>query len=125
MQANWWQNIDGSRLLFWRWPQCWCCEARDGAIAFHKSYPPPCLKSRSPPIKEEWIRALDEEKIVKLVNRRYLEDAKGRCLNTIPRHPVTKVTDDIRVVWDCTNNGVNPTIYTPSFWLPMIATLCW
>jgi hypothetical protein len=33
--------------------------------------------------------------------------------------------DDIRVVWDCTNNVVNPTIYTPYFWLPVIATLCW
>jgi hypothetical protein len=63
IQANWWQIIDGSRLLFWRWPQYWRREARDGAIAFHKSYPPPCLKASSTPIKEEWIRALDEEKI--------------------------------------------------------------
>jgi hypothetical protein len=70
------------------------------------------------------MHALDEQKIVKLINRRYLEDAKGRCRNTIPRHPVPKGTDAIRVVWDCTNNRVNPTIYTPSFWLPMIATLC-
>jgi hypothetical protein len=62
---------------------------------------------------------------VKLINRRYLEDAKGRCRNTIPRHPVPKEMDDIRVVWECTNNGVNTTIYTPYFWLPMIATLCW
>jgi hypothetical protein len=78
----------------------------------------------SPPIKEEWIRLLDEENILKLINRRYLEDAKGRCRNTIHSHPVPKGTDDIRVVWYCTNNGVNPTMYTPSFWLPMIATLC-
>jgi hypothetical protein len=48
MQANWWQRIDGSRLLFWRWPPCWRREARDGAIYFYKSYPPPCLKVRSP-----------------------------------------------------------------------------
>jgi hypothetical protein len=124
VQANWWPRIDGIRLLFWRCPPCWRREARDGAIAFHKSYPPPCLKARSPPIKEEWICALDEEKIVKLINWRYLEDAKERCRNTIPRHPVPKGTDDIHVVWDCTNNGINPTIYTPYFWLPMIATLC-
>jgi hypothetical protein len=61
---------------------------------------------------------------VKLINRRYFEDAKERCRNTIPRHPVPKGTDDISVVWDCTNNGGNPTIYTSSFWLHMIATLC-
>jgi hypothetical protein len=44
MQANWWQSINGSRLLFWRWPPCWRRDARNGAIAFHKSYSPPVLR---------------------------------------------------------------------------------
>jgi hypothetical protein len=51
MKANWWQSIDRSRIIFWRWPPCWRREARDGAITFHKIYPPSCLKACYPPIK--------------------------------------------------------------------------
>ena len=41
----------------------------------------------------------------------------------IPRHPVPKKLTDIRLVWNCTVNGVNPLIYTPSFFLPTADTL--
>jgi hypothetical protein len=51
--SSWWEWLDGSRLFFWRWSSIWHEEARDGAKAFHKYVPPPCLKSRSPPIKEQ------------------------------------------------------------------------
>jgi hypothetical protein len=53
-----------------------------------------------------------------------LEPAKGRCKVVIPRHPVPKGPTDIRVVWNCTKNGVNITIVVPSFSLPTKATLC-
>ena len=36
----------------------------------------------------------------------------------ITRHPVTKTLTDIRVVCNCTDNGVNPSIYAQSFFLP-------
>jgi hypothetical protein len=121
--SSWWEWLDGSRLLFLRWPSIWREEARDGAKAFHKYFPPPCLKARSPPIKEQWIRDLDMVKLEALIKKPYLEPGKGRTKITIPRHLVPKGPTDIRVVWNCTGNGVNPSIYTPSFHLATGATL--
>ena len=37
---------------------------------------------------------------------------------TIPCHPIPKTSTDIRVVWNFTDNSVNPLIYTPSLFLP-------
>jgi hypothetical protein len=41
----------------------------------------------------------------------------GLIVHVIPFFPVPK-PDDIRVVWDLRLNGVNETVYTPSFQLP-------
>jgi hypothetical protein len=49
--SSWWEWLYGIRLLFWRWPSIWREEARDGAKAFRKYFPHPCLKACSPPIK--------------------------------------------------------------------------
>jgi hypothetical protein len=122
--SNWWELKDGSNLFFWRWPVLWQDKARNGAQVFHNGFPQPCLKFRSPPIKEEWIRQLDMATLEKLIRRRYFETAKGRCKVVIPRHPVPKGPTDIRVVWNCTKNGVNITIVIPSFSLPTNALLC-
>jgi hypothetical protein len=84
----------------------------------------PCLKFHSPPIKEEWIRELDEHKLIKLINKGYLEDAKGRCKVVIPRHQVPKVNSDIWVVWNLTKNGVKATLLSPYLFLCTIASLC-
>jgi hypothetical protein len=97
-RSSWWEWLDGSRLCIWRWPSIWREEARDGDKSFHKYFPPPCLKARSPPIKEQWIRDLDMVKLQALIKKRYLEPGKGRTKITIPRHPVPKGPTDIRVV---------------------------
>jgi hypothetical protein len=56
------------------------------------------------------------------IKKRYLEPGKGRTKIIIPRHPVPKGPTNIRVVWNFTGNGVNPSIYTPSFHLATGAT---
>jgi hypothetical protein len=122
--SKWWEWKDGSRLFFWRWHVLWQDEARNGAQVFHNGVPQPCLNFRSPPIKEEWIRKLDMVNMEKLIRRRHLEPAKGRCKFVIPRHSVRKGPTYIHVVWNCTKNGVNITIVVPSFSLPTNATLC-
>ena len=96
-------------------------EARNGAQVSHNGSPQPCL---NPPIKEEWIQKLDTSKLEKLIQRRYLEPAKCICKIVIPRHPVPKGPTYFRVMWNCTKNGVNNTIFVPSFSLPTNATLC-
>jgi hypothetical protein len=95
--SSWWEWLDGSRLLFWRWPLMWREEARDGAKAFHKYFPPPCLKARSRHIKEQWIKDLDMVKLEALIKKRYLEPGKGRTKIAIPHHPVPKGPTDIRI----------------------------
>jgi hypothetical protein len=63
----------------------------------------------------EQIRVKDKEKLEKLIRQRYIE--MGFCRTTIPRFPVMKGSDDIRVVWDLTKNGVNDLMFTHvSFW---------
>jgi hypothetical protein len=44
------------------------------------------------------------------------------CRTTVPRFPIPKGADDIRVVWDLSKNGVNETMYTPTFFLATLNT---
>jgi hypothetical protein len=46
----------------------------------------------------------------------------GTFVVAVPRFPVPKGADDIRVVWDLAKNGLNKVMFTPSFFLPTMAT---
>jgi hypothetical protein len=94
--STWWDWKDGSRLFFWRWPKLWWLEARDGAMGYHLAYPQPRLCYPPIPIKEDWIVAKDQEKLIKLLQRRNI--ICGECRNTVPRFPVPKSDSDIRAV---------------------------
>ena len=72
-------------------------EAHNGAQVSHNGSPQPCL---NPPIKEEWIQKLDMAKLENLIQRHYLNPAKGICKYVIPRHPSPKGSTYIRVVWN-------------------------
>ena len=48
------------------------------------------------------------ENIRSLIRKQYLEYGKGCTKVTIPRYPVPKTLTGIRVVWNCTGDGVNP-----------------
>jgi hypothetical protein len=118
--SDWWDWADGSRLLFWRWPLVWRIEARDGSPGLHLGNPAPRLHYAQPPIGDAGIAQLDEDKLEKLLRRRYI--ANGPCRNTVPRFAVPKGPTDIRVVWDLKKNGLNEKMYTPSFFLPTMGT---
>jgi hypothetical protein len=118
--STWWEWADGSRLLFWRWPAAWRLEARDGAPGVHTGAPPPRQRFPAIPIKEQWVIDKDVEKLTKLIHRRYL--VPGEYRTAVPRFPVPKGADDIRVVWDLAKNGLNEHMFTPSFFLPTMNT---
>ena len=120
LNSTWWSWDHGSRLFFWRWPQVWREEARDGAMGFHTSFPRPRLHFPQVPIQEQWIKEKDMEKLEKLLRRGYIHP--GACRTTVPRFPVPKGSDDIRVVWDLSKNGLNGTMYTPTFFLASMST---
>ena len=72
-----------------------------------------------PPSKRAQIKA----KIEKVLRRRYMvgSRASGVTLKSWIRYfGVPKGEFDIRIVYDGTANGLNDTIYVPSFWLPTI-----
>ena len=117
--STFWEWDDGSRLLFWRWEHWWK-SARDGEILFHQE-PPPNWMGRSLPAPSHHYELLLRKKEEKLLYRRYLELGYVDCI--VPRFGVPKGEDDIRLVWDATRNGVNDTLYAPSFWMPTFRTL--
>jgi hypothetical protein len=119
-ESTWWDWSDGSRLLFLRWPEVWQREARDGAKGLHTGSPEPRLHYPQVPMADENIARLDGEKLEKLLRRRYI--TCGPCKNTVPRFAVPKGSDDIRVVWDLKKSGLNEHMFTPSFFLPTVAT---
>ena len=68
--STWWEWSDGSRLHFWRWPDVWRHEARDGARACHLKDLPPRLTFPQVPIDDPWTQEKITEKLLKLVRRR-------------------------------------------------------
>jgi hypothetical protein len=124
-RSSWWEWLDGSRLYFWRWPKCWRLEARDGARAFHTSWPIRRPHARQVPVQDDWMKRKHDEKIEKIIARRYIAplQAGQRVHVGIPNFPVKKGDDDTRAVWSDTENGVNPSIFVPRMYLPSAETM--
>ena len=118
--STWWDWADGSRLFFWKWPECWREEARDGAKAFHVEWPKRRPMARVVPVEDKWMNRKHDEKIQKLIERRYIRPLKpGEKIHVaIPNFPVKKTEEDTRAVWSHTETGVNPSIYVPRMFLP-------
>lgn len=120
-RSSWFGWDDGSALFPWRWPDCWSMEARDGSRAYHLHKPLPKRRARVVDMDPD-VRDLIDDKLRKLIRRRYIEPSNDVTVAT----PVfgVKKPGDIRAVWSGTENGVNPSIFAPSFFLPSIGTLC-
>jgi hypothetical protein len=75
------------------------------------------------PVEDPWTQEKIMEKLLKLVRHRYI--TPGPVLCVIPFFKVKKPPEDIQVVWDLKRNGVNKSVYTPSFQLPTPASYHW
>jgi hypothetical protein len=75
-------------------------EARDGAKACHVSWPDRRPVARKIPAESEWHQNLIDEKIEKLIRRRYLRvpDEGSKVHVSIPYMAVKKTEKDVRVV---------------------------
>ena len=120
--ATYWSWPRGSRLLFWKFPDEWAIDARDGVPFCHTEDPPAgFLQNTRAPSREAELE-MRRKVFFKLVFRGYVEP--GRVTLVTPRFPVIKVKGadgeqlDIRVVWDCKKNGLNATLFAHGFMLP-------
>jgi hypothetical protein len=112
-RSTWFVWDDRSRLFFWRWPECWREEARDGARFYHTSWPPRKPTARKIQAVTEVQQDMLDAKIEKLIARRYIRPVRpGEVIHvSIPYLGVEKGDDNVRVVWRNTETGVNGSLF--------------
>jgi len=116
-RANWWEWSDGSTLLFWRWAKEFRSDARDGMkIRVQGTLPRNRVKQRVAP--DETTKAQVKEKIVKVLDRRYIGIGEVKSLTNFFHVP--KGEGDIRMVYDATKSGLNDAVWAPSFGMPTV-----
>ena len=120
-KSTWWEWKAGSRLLFWRWPEHFTKEARDGIKVCWRSHQRPGNRRLQPFITDKDTKARMKEKISDVREKGYIKS--GRVKSLIRYFPVPKGEEDVRIVYDGTDSGFNDMVWIPSFGLPTINTL--
>jgi hypothetical protein len=120
--TNWFEFNAGSQLVFFRFPQQYWREARDGVRTFFEQ-PRPTTRRAQPIIQDPVICSKTRDKIEKVLKRRYLVPTDLVIKSNIKFFPVPKGEDDIRIVYDATANKLNEAVWVPTFWLPAIDSL--
>lgn len=115
-KTDWWEWLGGSRLFFWRWPENYQTWARDGVPVWVRGRLPPYKKPQRAPKPEmaEQVR----EKVSKARGRGYIRRAFVASLTRF--FGVPKGDEDIQMVYDGTQSGLNDALWAPTFGLPTI-----
>jgi len=120
--ADWWEWTNGSRPHYWRWPQEYQKQIRDGV--------PPWLKSAIP----KWLVPQQVERVVQVWEAMKKKLDKVRRLGYIGPGKVESLTsffsvpkgeNDIRMVYDGTKSGLNDAMWAPWFALPTVESHLW
>jgi hypothetical protein len=120
-RASWWKWDAGLYPFFWRWPEEFQKEIRDGLAPRFRDVPPRCEeRQRVNPDPE--VRKKEKEK--KVINFGYLIRTCWEGLKSLMHFfSVTKGDNDIRMVYNRTKNGLNLVTWIPWFAIPSSATL--
>ena len=118
--CTYWDWTRGSRIFFWKIPDKWRKDFRDG-VPFWRLSEPPKGYMRNHPSPSREAELATRVKILKLRYQGFLE--KGYVSLVVPRFATVKlvvdgVVKEIRVVWDCSANGHNDSLWAPGFMLP-------
>ncbi len=118
--CTYWDWTRGSRIFFWKIPDEWRGDFRNG-VPFWRLSEPPKGYMRNHPSPSREAELATRIKIFKLRYQWFLE--RGHVTLVVPRFATVKlvvdgVVKEIRVVWDCTANGHNNTLWAPGFMLP-------
>jgi hypothetical protein len=122
-KVDWWKWRGGSHPFFWRWPEEFQTDIRDGLAPRFKGDPPSCQeKQRVSPDPD--LQQKEKEKISKVINFGYLMETCWMGLKSLMHFfSVGKGDTDIRVVYNGTKSGLNAVTWIPWFAIPSSATL--
>jgi len=118
--ATWFEWLGGSRPFFWRWPQSFVKEARDG-IKVHFRHKELKWRKAQPPENNVVVRNQMEAKLRKVLKRGYIGSGPVTALTRF--FSVPKGETDIRMVYDGSVSGLNDILWAPSFGLPTVDDL--
>ena len=116
-RSTFWDWDGGSSLFFWRWPETFSQEARDGTPIFVTGELPRYRVSQRWP-KDKSMRDKMESKWKKIITREYVKP--GPVISLTGSFPVAKGESDIRMVYDASKCGLNSQLWAPNFMLPTI-----
>lgn len=120
---KWWEWDKGSSIFFWRWPKDYQDIAREGLPPMFDS-PPPKSMEQQPPYADENIRQKVKENLERVLKRGYVVLADIQFVESMMyMFHVPKGEDDIRMVYDGTESGLNKTLYAPWFALPTVDSM--
>lgn len=123
---DWFEYPAGSRAHFFRFPHKYRSTARDG-VPVHFTKPGPTTIKAQLNMKED-EKAVLKNKLLKMRKKRYL-DIPPRKLNSaikyfaVPKRVLDGVVQDWRIVYHAGANGLNDSVWAPSFWLPNVESL--
>ena len=115
--CSWWEWLEGSSLLFWKWPDSHFGWARDGQPHFQTGELPRFTKPQDPPKRKE-DGAKMKAKVDKVRSRDYIEYGWVKSLTHM--FYVEKGLTDIRMVYNGTSSGLNDVLWAPHFGLPIM-----
>ena len=120
-ENDWFEYPSGSQLIFFRFPQMYQLQAKQGVRVMFTQKGPMARRRQSPlgPDEKEVLRA----KIRKFIERKYIAPPTGWIKSLIKYFAVPKGPDDWRIVFHAGANKLNDSVWTPSFSLPNLNSL--
>ncbi len=115
--SSWWEWDNGSRPLFWHWPEEYRNIIRDGLPPWIKG-PMPRYMVPQRPEKDPSIHKNIISKLRKVREKRYI--VPGPVLSLTSFFAVPKGDGDVRLVYDATKSGLNAQLWAPWFLLPTV-----
>jgi hypothetical protein len=113
--TSWWEWELGSTPFHWRWPHFHQLTIRDGLEVYAENKIPvyriPQRDTKDASQKQAMVR-----KLHKIRNRGHI--APDDIVSLTTYFSVSKGEDDIRMVFNGTESGLNASTWVPSFWLP-------
>lgn len=123
-KCSWWEWQGGSTIFFWRWPDPYQKDVRDGVPARFDQAPPEVFEQQ-PPYESTEQREKVQKKVRPVVEKGYIKLTKpDNVRSLLYMFDVPKGETDVRMVYDGSKNGLNDSTWAPWFPLPTVETMC-